>query len=204
MSRWSAAGEERARAIIERYPDRRSAIMPLLYVAMAEEGRLTDDGVRRVAGLTGLTSVQVEAVASFYTMYKRHVGDYLVSVCTSVSCYLLGADEVLDAVSREGGAPPGETSTDGAITVEAVECIGACGGAPALQVNYELVEGVVPGRAGELCNWLRQERPAAVRSDDLQERFGGRRSFDWGPPDEVGAVGPVPAFEPYTGTVGER
>jgi NADH:ubiquinone oxidoreductase subunit E len=195
---WSPATLARAEAIIARYPDRRSAVMPLLYLAMATDGRLTAEGMRTVAEHTGLTPVQVQSVASFYSMYKRELGDHLVSVCRSVSCHLLGGDAVLDAVVDETGIRPGET---GALTVEAVECIGACGGAPAVQVDYELVEGVTPEKARALCRWLLDERPAVIRGDDMQERFGGQRSFDWGPEEAAGAVGPVPAFEPF-GTTG--
>ncbi len=195
---WPEPTEARAAAILSRYPDRRSAVMPLLYLAMAEDGRLTTEGMREVAEHTGLTPVQVQSVASFYSMYKRELGDHLVSVCRSVSCHLLGGDEVLDAVVDETGIRPGET---GPLTVEAVECIGACGGAPAVQVDYELVEGVTPEKARALCRWLLDDRPAVIRGDEMQERFGGQRSFDWGPTEAVGAVGPVPAFEPF-GTTG--
>jgi NADH-quinone oxidoreductase subunit E len=194
---WSEAATARAKAIVASYPDRRSAVMPLLYIAMHEEGRLTDDGVRAVAGMTGLTSVQVHAVASFYTMYKREVGRHLVSVCTSISCHLLGGDAVLAAAAAEAGVAPGETAEDGSVTVDPVECIGACGGAPAVQVDYEFVEGMTEDSARSLVRWLVDEAPASVRSEDLQERFGGKRAFDWGPTDDTEAVGPVPAFAPY-------
>jgi len=197
---WSPETLARAEAIIARYPDRRSAVMPLLYLAMAEDGKLTNEGMREVAAHTGHTPVQVESVASFYSMYKRELGDHLVSVCRSVSCHLLGGDALLDAVVDETGVRPGES---GAITVEAVECIGACGGAPAVQVDYELVEGITPDKVRALCRWLIDERPSVVIGDEMQARFGGQRSFDWGPAEEVGAVGPVPAFEPF-GTTGER
>ncbi len=197
MSGWSPQARERARALVDRYPDPRSAVMPLLYVAMLEAGGpLTDDGMRHVAELTGLTAAQVQAVASFYTMYKRgEVGRYLVSVCTSISCMLLGAHDVLAAVADETGVPDGETGDDGLFTVEHAECIGACGGAPAVQVNYELVEGVTPDQARALCAWLRDDEPQVIRGDEMQDRFGGQRSFEWGPPEPHGAVAPVPAVE---------
>jgi NADH:ubiquinone oxidoreductase subunit E len=195
---WPPETVARAEAIIARYPHRRSAVMPLLYLAMAHQGRLTNDGMREVAEHTGMTPAQVHSVASFYSMYKYELGDHLVSVCRSVSCHLLGGDDVLAAVSDETGVIPGE---NGPITVEAVECIGACGGAPAVQVDYELIEGVTPERARALCRWLIDERPAVIVGDQMQERFGGQRSFAWGPAESVGAVGPVPAFEPY-GTTG--
>lgn len=200
---WDPATEARAAAILGRYPEARSAVMPLLYLAMSVDGHLTEDGMRRVADLTGLSAAQVQSVASFYTMFKRdEVGRYLVSVCTSISCMLLGGDEVLDAIAEETGVADGETGEDGLFSVEHVECIGACGGAPAVQVNYELAEGVTPEQGRAMCRWLREERPATVLGDVLQERFGGRRSFEWGPAEADGAVGPIPAFGPL-GTTGE-
>jgi len=200
---WTRQTEDRAAAIIARYPEKRSAVMPLLYLAQHEDGHLTDDGMRRVAELTGLTAAQVQSVASFYTMYKRDgVGKYLVSVCTSISCMLRGGDDVLDAIADETGVPDGETGEDGLFSVEHAECIGACGGAPAVQVNYELAEGVTPEQGRALCRWLREEQPGTVLGDDLQERFGGQQSFDWGPAEEEGSTGAVPAFGPL-GTTGE-
>ncbi|NQV08087.1 NAD(P)H-dependent oxidoreductase subunit E [bacterium] len=195
---WSQKTDERAQAIIARYPDPRSATMPLLYLAMHEDGHLTEDGMREVAARVGLTPAQVQSVASFYTMYKRdRTGRYLVSVCTSISCMLLGADDVLAAVSEETGVADGDTDEDGLFSVEHAECIGACGGAPAVQVNYELVEGVTPEQGKALCAWLREARPEVVLGDEMQELFGGQRSFEWGPSETAGAVGPFPAFEPY-------
>ncbi len=202
MSHWSEATEARARQIISRYPEKRSAVMPLLYLAMAEEGHLTDAGMEEVADWCGITPAQVRAVASFYTMYKRErTGTYLVSCCTSISCMLLGGDDVLHAVEDESGVPHGETDGEGLLSVEHVECIGACGGAPAVQVNYELIEGVTPEKARDLVNWLRKARPEVVNTDEMQSLFGGRRSFDWAIVETSGAVGPYPAFQPL-GTVG--
>jgi NADH:ubiquinone oxidoreductase subunit E len=201
---WPADVRGRAQALIAKYPKPRSAVMPLLYLAMREDQGLTPDGMRQVADYTGLTPVQVESVASFYSMYKRDsVGDYIVSVCTSISCHLLGSDEVLEAVTEETGVPPGETGADGRFSVEGVECIGACGGAPAVQVNYELVEGVTPDSGRRLCRWLADDQPAVVSSDQMQAEFGGTRSFEWGPDEPEGAIGPVPAFGPY-GTAGRH
>jgi NADH-quinone oxidoreductase subunit E len=143
-------------------------------------------------------------VATFYTMYKRKpTGKYLISCCTSISCMLLGGDDVLHAVEDESNVPHGETDPEGLLSVEHVECIGACGGAPALQVNYELIEGVTPDKARELVRWLGNARPEVVNGDEMQELFGGVRSFDWAIREENGAVGPYPAFQPL-GTVGSE
>ena len=200
---WTGPNQERARRLLAAYPSVPSAVMPLLFIASLEHGHLTDVAMREVAEMTGLSAAQVQAVASFYTMYKRdRVGRYLISVCTSISCYLVGADDVLTAIEDETGIADGEMSTDGTFSVEHVECIGACGGAPAVQVNYELVEGVTPGKGAALCRWLQDCQPAVVFGDEMQELFGGQRSFDWGPREREGAIAPVPAFGPY-GSVGE-
>ena len=204
MSIWPEATQERARTIIARYPEARSAVMPLLYLAMREDGWLTDEGMKEVAEWTGLTPAQVQAVASFYTMYKRErTGKYLVSVCTSISCMLLGSDDVLHAVEDESGVPHGETDTEGLISVEHAECIGACGGAPAVQVNYELIEGVTPEKGRALVEWLSKARPDALNTDEMQQLFGGVTSFDWGVAETDAALGPYPAFGPL-GTVEEN
>lgn len=195
---WSERAESRAAEVMARYPHRRSAVMPLLYIAMREDGRLTEAGMRKVAEMTGITPAQVVAVAGFYTMYKRApVGKYLVSVCTSLSCWLLGADGVLKAVEEAAGVGSGQTDREGLVSPEHVECIGACGGAPALQVNYEFVEGVAPQAARSLVEWLRAESPDSVNGDELQERFGGAAGFDWAIPDPTRTDGPVPAFAPH-------
>ena len=201
MSTWPEEVRARAETIVSRYPERRSAVMPLLYLAMSVDGHLTDEGMEEVARWTGITPAQVRSVASFYTMYKRErTGRYLISCCTSITCMLLGSDDVLHAVEDESGVPHGETDDEGVLSVEHVECLGACGGAPAVQVNYELIEGVTPEKGRELVRWLKSARPAVVNTDEMQGLFGGTRSFEWGIREEVGAVGPYPAFQPL-GTV---
>jgi len=168
--------------------------MPLLYLAMAQDGYLTEDGMAQVAALIGLTPAQVLSVASFYTMYKTEpVGRYLVSCCTSISCMLLGSDDVMRVLEEE-------TGHDDPITIEHAECLGACGGAVAVQVNYELIEGITTDRARQLVQWLRKAQPEVVNTDEMQNLFGGRRSFEWAIADEEGAVGPVPAFGPLATT----
>lgn len=198
VSNWSPESQKHAATILASYPQKRSAVMPLLYVASLEHGYVTEDAMREVAELVGITASQVRSVASFYTMYKREpVGDYLISVCTSISCHLLGGDQVLEAASSASGVGSGEMTEDGQISVERAECIGACGGAPAVQVNYETIEGITPEKVAALVSWLRETEPAVVLSDEMQQLFGGQRSFDWGPSDSDGAKGAVPAFGPY-------
>ena len=200
---WSKENRERAAALLDRYPEPRSAVMPLLFIASLEYGYVSGEAMEEVAELCGITPAQVQSVASFYTMYRKApVGDYVISVCTSISCWLRGADDVLDAIADEAGVIDGETSQDGAITVEHVECGGACGGAPAVCVNWELVEGVEPDKGRALVRWLRDARPEVVSADEMQLLFGGERSFDWGVAEPEGAIAPLPAFAPY-GTAGD-
>jgi hypothetical protein len=115
---------------------------------------------------------------------------------------LLGAKDVLHAVEDETGVPAGETDVAREFSVEHVECIGACGGAPAVQVNYELIEGLGVEKARELVRWLRDAAPDVVNGDEMQALFGGQRSFEWGPAEAIGAARPVPALEAF-GTAGE-
>jgi len=198
LSGWSESSQSLAREILGRYPEKRSAVMPLLFVSMIENGHVTNEGMRAVAVLTGLTGAQVQAVASFYSMYKREeLGDYLISVCTSISCFLNGADDVLASVEDESGVPDGETGRDRKFTVEHVECNGACGGAPVVLVNYEMIEGVTPDKARELVKWLRDGGPDVVSAEEMQQLFGGRKAFDWGVRETEGAILPIPAFGPY-------
>lgn len=198
IASWSTANQERAQRILATYPEKRSAVMPLLYLASLEHNHASEEAMRQVAELIGVTSTQVRSVSTFYTMFKQQpVGRYLVSVCTSISCHLLGGDDVLSAVAEAAGVADGETAADGLLSVERVECIGACGGAPAVQVNYELIEGVTPEKGAALVEWLTETTPEVVLADEMQQLFGGQRSFDWGPTDASGAIAAVPAFGPY-------
>lgn len=130
--------QRQAEAIVARYPNSRSATLPLLFLVQSVEGYVTDAGMRRVAGMLGLTPAQVLASMSFYTMLKHEPqGDYLVSVCRNITCTHLGARAVIAACSKRLGVAPGETTSDGRFTLETAECLATCDGAPSLQVNYE-------------------------------------------------------------------
>ena len=201
---WSTESQSLARELLGKYPEKRSAVMPLLYVSMIENGYVTNEGMKAVSILTGLTAAQVQSVASFYSMYKREeLGDYLVSVCTSISCFLRGADDVLAAVEDESGVPDGETGGEGKFSVEHIECNGACGGAPVVLVNYEMIEGVTADKGRELVKWLRHGGPDVVNTEEMQQLFGGARAFDWGIKELEGAILPIPAFGPYGSARGD-
>jgi NADH-quinone oxidoreductase subunit E len=138
---FSDANLVRAREIVARYPRAKSAILPLAHLAQDQDGWLTNDAMEEIARLAGVTPAEVQGTCSFYTMFKRRpCGSLIVSVCTNVTCLVTGGPEILDALTAR-------YSEDDAVTVEEVECLAACGGAPALQVNYEYHEHMTPQTA---------------------------------------------------------
>lgn len=161
-----------ARKLIERYPEPRSALLPLLYLVQAEHGFVSLEGQGEVARLLGLTKAEVAAVATFYTMFKREPqGRWLVSVCTQPSCYLAGGAALAERLQTELGIRCGETTGDGAVSLEDVECLCACDGAPVFSVNYENYERMSVDEAVELVRGLRvgQEPPPGARGERPQE-----------------------------------
>ena len=193
---WDSKLIDRANQIIELYPQKRSALGPLLYLAQEKEGYIDDDSVVEISKLIGITEVQVRSVASFYTMYKQEPsGKYLLSVCKSISCEINNSKEVIDNIKEFTGLANNETDLENTFTFEEVECIGACGGAPSVQVNYETVEGVTPTKALELCKYLKEEVPQVIVADDLQDKFGGTKSFDWAIEDNSGTSSTAPGFQ---------
>jgi NADH-quinone oxidoreductase subunit E len=145
-----------ARAIIARYPQKRSALLPMLHLVQSEEGYVTPDGVALCAEELGLTKAEVGAVATFYTMYKRHpTGDYLVSVCTNTLCGMLGGDEIFATLKEHLGVGHDETTDDGKVTLEHAECLAACDYAPVVTVNYEFFDQQTPESAHQLLLDLR-------------------------------------------------
>jgi NADH-quinone oxidoreductase subunit E len=159
MAVLSDSGRRTAEAILARYPAgrERSAVLPLLYLMQSVEGRLTQDGLREVGDLLGITTAEVEAVASFYTMLRlRPTGKHVVSVCSNLSCALRGANVVLEAAQDAAGVEHGEeTSPDGVITVHEEECLGACDAAPVVQIDFANHDRVTPKRVVELVEALR-------------------------------------------------
>lgn len=157
-----------ARTIVDRYPDghERSAVMPLLYLAQSVEGRVSRDGLREVGELLGITTAEIEAVATFYTMYRLHpTGDHLVNVCTNLACMLRGAKQVHAAAREAAGLDHDqEVSDDGLFSVHEEECLGVCDFAPAVQINFANHDGVTPEHMGELIAQLRAgEVPTPAR-----------------------------------------
>ena len=148
-----------ADSILARYPEahRRSAVMPLLYLAQSVEGSVTRDALREIGALLGITTAEVEGVASFYTMFRlRATGTHVISVCTNLACKLRGAEAVFEEAHEASGVAHGaELSDDGLFTVHEEECLGVCDFAPAVQINFCNHDNVTPERMRELVAGLR-------------------------------------------------
>ncbi|MEV5885125.1 NADH-quinone oxidoreductase subunit NuoE [Streptomyces sp. NPDC052020] len=152
--------EADAREVIARYPDSRSALLPLLHLVQSEEGHVTRTGMRFCADMLGLTTAEVTAVATFYTMYRRKPsGDYQVGVCTNTLCAVMGGDAIFEELQEHLGVGNGETTDDGKVTLEHIECNAACDYAPVVMVNWEFFDNQTPDSARRLVDDLRAGRP---------------------------------------------
>lgn len=149
------------RTICAEYPTAQSGMLRCLHLAQEAEGYITPAGMRAVAEATGVKLDEVESVVTFYSMFHREpVGAHVIKVCTSISCYLRGCDDVLAHLEGRLGVRRGETTPDGKYTLKTIECLAACGMAPALQVNDEFVENVTTASADALL--ARLERGEGV------------------------------------------
>ncbi|WP_461028595.1 NADH-quinone oxidoreductase subunit NuoE, partial [Streptomyces sparsus] len=154
--------EADAKEIVARYPDSRSALLPLLHLMQAEEGHVTRTGVRFCADVLGLTTAEVTAVSTFYSMYRRKPsGDYQVGVCTNTLCAVLGGDAIFEALQDHLQVANSETTEDGKVTLEHIECNAACDFAPVVMVNWEFFDNQTIESAKQLVDDLRAGREVA-------------------------------------------
>lgn len=148
---------------LAKYPDRRSAVMPLLYIAQEEYGHITPEAIREVAEILDMDVTHIRGLIGFYTMYyDRPKGRYLLQVCTDLPCALRGAEEFSQHLCRRLGVEPGETTEDSMFTVENVMCLAACDRAPMMQVNfhYEGYENLDEAKLDKILEDLRREAEA--------------------------------------------
>ncbi|MFX0538940.1 NADH-quinone oxidoreductase subunit NuoE [Ornithinimicrobium sp. Y1847] len=147
---------EDAALIIARYPQKRSALLPMLHLIQSVDGYVTGRGVNLCADVLGLTTAEVSGVATFYTQYKRHPnGEYTVGVCTNTLCAVMGGDQIFDEVSEHLGVGHDETTEDGKVTLERLECNAACDFAPVVMVNWEFFDNQTPESTKDLVDRLR-------------------------------------------------
>jgi NADH-quinone oxidoreductase subunit E len=180
------------REIAARYPQARSGLLPMLHLVQSIEGRVTTAGIEACAEVLGLTAAEVSGVATFYTMYKRRpVGDYHVGVCTNTLCAVMGGDAIFERLKEHLGVGNDETTEDGRITLEHVECNAACDYAPVVMVNWEFMDNMDPATATQLvddlragtevrstrgpriCTWREAERVLAGYPDGLADEGPG-------------------------------
>ncbi len=153
--------EARFEKLLKSYPPgrQRSALVPMLLYAQDEVGAVTDELIEEVARRVGVTPLQVNEVHSYYSMLHRNpMGKYHVQVCTNISCLLNDGDKLWEHACRKLGLRNKETTADGQISIEEVECMGACSWAPAVQVNYDFHHFVTPEKLDALLDELAKKK----------------------------------------------
>ena len=149
-----------AAMVIAKYPVARSALLPLLHLVQAQDGFLTPAGIAFCAEQLSLSAAEVTAVATFYSMYRRTpTGEYLVGVCTNTLCAVMGGDAILEVLEEHLDVHAGQTTPDGKVTLEHIECNAACDYAPVIMVNWEFFDKQTPSSARDLVDELRSGTP---------------------------------------------
>ncbi|MEY4165761.1 MAG: NADH-quinone oxidoreductase subunit NuoE [Actinomycetota bacterium] len=191
MSRLNDTNVALAKEIIARYPLPKSALIPLLHLSQEQNGYITNEAMAHLAELVGVTSAEVYGTASFYEMFKfEPVGKYVINICGTLSCALMGSEELLHRAEHKLGVKAGGTTADGLITLEHAECQAACTEAPCLQVNYRYRFRVTPADVDALIDDLR----AGKLSDEIPAHGTLAKVRQHIPVDRgVGAVAPEAA-----------
>jgi NADH-quinone oxidoreductase subunit E len=145
--------------IAARYPEARSGLLPMLHLIQSAEGFVTPDGIEACAEILGISAAEVSGVATFYTMYKRRpIGTHHVGVCTNTLCAVMGGDRIFAELKDHLDVGNDETTADGKVTLEHIECNAACDYAPVVMVNWEFFDNQTPGSATQLVDDLRAGR----------------------------------------------
>ena len=167
----SESTREQLEELVARYPQPRSALMPMLHLMQSLDDEVTSDGIAVCAELAGVSAAEATAVASFYTMYKRkRVGKHHIGVCINTLCGLLGGDAVYDAVSERLGVGNNQATADGEFFLERIECQAACTHAPVMTVDWEYMDDVTPTSAVDVIDRLaRGERVESTRGPVIRD-----------------------------------
>lgn len=149
-------------SIVERYPRKRSAIMPLLHYVQSVSGFVTNDGIEKISEVLEIETAEVSAVATFYTQYKRKAtGEYHIGVCTNTLCAIMGGDVILDALKEHLGLENDGVTEDGKVSIEHIECNAACDYAPVVMANWEFYDNQTVESAKALVDGARAGNPPA-------------------------------------------
>lgn len=191
MARLNETNVRLAKEIIGRYPRARSATIPLLHLAQEQDGYVTNEAMQHIGELVGATSAEVYGTATFYEMFKfEPVGRYLINICGTMSCALMGAEDLMHHAEETLGVHLGGTTADGMFTLERAECQAACTEAPCLQVNYRYRFRVSPKDFDALVDQLRsgelnEEIPAHGTLARVRQQIGADRAVGAVPPEAV-------------------
>ncbi|MEI7618643.1 MAG: NAD(P)H-dependent oxidoreductase subunit E [Actinomycetota bacterium] len=194
MSRLTEDNVRVAHEIISRYPRPRSATIPLLHLAQQQDGYVTNDAIRHIGELVGATSAEVLGTATFYEMFKfEPVGKYLVNICRTMSCALMGGEELMHHAEHRLGIKAGSTTPDGMFTLEHAECQAACTEAPTLQVNYRYRFRVTPETFDALIDdlaagRLNSEIPAHGTVARVRQHIPADRGVGAVPPEDASSA----------------
>jgi len=151
--------------IIGRYPEKRAALLPLLWLAQEEHGYVSETAMREIAGLLGLTPPQVYETATFYTMLNRQpIGKYHIQVCRSLMCALVGSEQLLGWIHAKLGIKPGQTTPDRLFTLSEVECLASCGTGPMMQVNDDYYEQLTQKKVNRILDDLKRDGCSSLKS----------------------------------------
>jgi NADH-quinone oxidoreductase subunit E len=156
--------------ILNRYPVRRSALLPLLYLAQQEEGYLSEAAMKEIAGILRLTPPQVYEVVTFYTMFNlKPLGQFHIQVCKSLMCALVGSDTLVGWLHARLGIKPGETTPDRLFTLSAVECLASCGTGPMMQVNDDYYERITEEKLDRILADLKRDGSSSLKSGPFMQ-----------------------------------
>lgn len=153
--KFTEENEKKFRDLVERYPDKEALILPALYLVQEQEGHVSGEVMEYLAERTGVSVVHVKETATFYTMYnKSPVGKYHIQLCNNIACMLRGSEEIIEHLKKKYEVKVGETTKDGFFTLSTVECLGACGGAPVVQINDDYHENMTSDKLDEILDKL--------------------------------------------------
>jgi len=163
--------------ILSRYPVKRSALLPLLYVAQRDQGYVSEPAMKEIARVLDLTPPQVYETITFYTMFHlKPVGKFHIQVCKSLMCALVGSDTVIAWISAKLGIDPGESTADGLFTLSAVECLAACGTGPMMQINDDYFERLTEEKVDRILADLRTTGTSPLKSGPFMWPEPARKS----------------------------
>lgn len=170
---------EEARYLAEQYPEARSALLPMLHLVQSVEGLVTSDGIALCAEVLDLTTAEVAAVATFYTMYKRHkTGKHHIGVCTNTLCGMLGGDAIWSAISSDLDTGHDETTEDGKFTLERIECQAACTHAPVVTIDWEFFDdATIDGVRTAIKKLKKGEKVQSTRGPVIQGLLATERQL---------------------------